>query len=249
MKKRIISIILLFLIVFNVSVYGLSFNDISENDWFYNDVMTLREQGVISGYSDDTFRPSANIKNAEALKMIMGVADITPYPAISGAHWASGYLKKAKELKIVSDSINKDTLDNSITRQDVADIVVKALKLDKKDLTLNLDTFIDTKDKNVNILSTIGVINGIKGSDGWYTSTYNYMCKLLGIEVEGIVGSVKSDNDHMWTLATFDGEKVHIDTTWGDSYADDVTPNYSYFGASSSFMKKSRTWDSAAYDI
>ena len=75
------------------------------------------------------------------------------------------------------------------------------------------------------------------------------MCKLLGIEVEGIVGSVKSDNDHMWTLATFDGEKVHIDTTWGDSYADDVTPNYSYFGASSSFMKKSRTWDSAAYDI
>ena len=166
MKKRIISIILLFLIVFNVSVYGLSFNDISENDWFYNDVMTLREQGVISGYSDDTFRPSANIKNAEALKMIMGVADITPYPAISGAHWASGYLKKAKELKIVSDSINKDTLDNSITRQDVADIVVKALKLDKKDLTLNLDTFIDTKDKNVNILSTIGVINGIKGSDG-----------------------------------------------------------------------------------
>ena len=73
------------------------------------------------------------------------------------------------------------------------------------------------------------------------------MCKLLGINVYGIIGD--ASGDHMWTVAILDGKKVHIDVTWGDGYKDGVTANYNYFGASSEFMKKTHTWDSNKFDI
>ena len=37
-----------------------------------------------------------------------------------------------------------------------------------------------------------------------------------GLKLEGIDCTALSNNSHIWTVATLDGETVHIDATWGD---------------------------------
>lgn len=53
-------------------------------------------------------------------------------------------------------------------------------------------------------------LNGLAVCDG-YTSSYNLLLKLEGIDCKAYL-----TEDHLWTVATLDGEEYHIDTTWGD---------------------------------
>ena len=62
-----------------------------------------------------------------------------------------------------------------------------------------------------------------------YTGAYNLLLKLEGIDCTAL-----SNSSHIWTVATLDGTKYHIDTTWGDSGA---TPDYTYFA-----MTPSQSW-------
>lgn len=47
-----------------------------------------------------------------------------------------------------------------------------------------------------------------------YTSAYNLVLKLDGIQCKGIVGKT-SQGSHMWTVAILDNNEYHIDITWG----------------------------------
>jgi len=55
-----------------------------------------------------------------------------------------------------------------------------------------------------------------------YTAAYNLLLKL-----EGISCTTASTEDHIWTVATLDGETLHIDPTWGDQTG---SIRYEYFG-------------------
>lgn len=164
MQRKVISITLLLMVLFSVTVFG--FTDVSETDWFYNDVTALKEQSVIAGYQDGTFKPQNNITNGESLKMIMSVANIEVESSIPGTHWASNYHLKALEKSIVADK-NMD-LNTLITRQAVADIVVNALELDSEGLEVKSINFKDIDNRNINILVGEGIINGIPQADGLY---------------------------------------------------------------------------------
>ena len=52
--------------------------------------------------------------------------------------------------------------------------------------------------------------NGKAVCDG-YTGAYNLLLKLEGIDCYALPNAT-----HIWTVATLDGETVHIDATWGD---------------------------------
>jgi hypothetical protein len=69
-------------ILFFVLVIGLSFSgglifassskvfsDVKPSNWFYNDVMTMADWGVINGNDDGTFRPASNVNRAELSAM------------------------------------------------------------------------------------------------------------------------------------------------------------------------------------
>lgn len=70
--------------------------------------------------------------------------------------------------------------------------------------------------------------NGTAVCDG-YTGAYNLLLKLEGIDCYAL-----SNHSHIWTVASLDGETVHIDTTWGDQGTTAVsqyfamTPQQSY---------------------
>lgn len=67
---------------------------------------------------------------------------------------------------------------------------------------------------------------GLAVCDG-YTAAYNLLLKL-----EGIPCGTYSTTEHIWTVAELDGERCHIDTTWGDQPSG---VDYRFFGMTESF--------------
>lgn len=76
-----------------------AYSDVSDTAWYAAAVSTLSKMGVISGYPDGTFRPSAPITRAEFAAMIARFDETaksadTPFTDISG-HWAENAIGKA----------------------------------------------------------------------------------------------------------------------------------------------------------
>ena len=85
LRTMLLSCLALLLVLGMTSVacaYDVSFSDVPEDSWFYTDVMTLAESGVIGGYPDGTYRPTKKVTTGEALKMILLAAGYPePEPA------------------------------------------------------------------------------------------------------------------------------------------------------------------------
>lgn len=47
-----------------------SFNDVTSDQWFYDEVMNLANAGYLEGYPDGTFKPDNNATRAEASKLV-----------------------------------------------------------------------------------------------------------------------------------------------------------------------------------
>lgn len=77
MKKIFINfgLISLLLFLFSVNVIAAEFKDVKETDWFYDDLQSAVERGVINGYEDGTFRPDNFVTNAEFYKMLYETID------------------------------------------------------------------------------------------------------------------------------------------------------------------------------
>jgi hypothetical protein len=70
MKKSIIIATLCFMITGSI-IYaqGISFPDVQQGDWYYEDVMNMVEWDVIRGNDDGTFKPANNVNRAELSAM------------------------------------------------------------------------------------------------------------------------------------------------------------------------------------
>lgn len=68
-----------------------SFTDVFEDNKYYNSIREAAGAGIISGYSDGSFRPNNNITRAEAAKMISNVCG------------RSGHLNELKRVTVFTD--------------------------------------------------------------------------------------------------------------------------------------------------
>ncbi|MFH1534016.1 MAG: S-layer homology domain-containing protein [Nitrospirota bacterium] len=110
-----------------------TFYDTPVSEWYFGSVYTMKEEGIVSGYSGDqagNFGPGNSVTIAEALKMSLEAAGHY-MNAGSGGHWAeaAGYVSKAKDLGI-GDLISLSNLDKFATREEVAVIIAMAFDFD-----------------------------------------------------------------------------------------------------------------------
>ena len=122
LRTMLLSCLALLLVLGMTSVacaYDVSFSDVPEDSWFYTDVMTLAESGVIGGYPDGTYRPTKKVTTGEALKMILLAAGY-PEPEPAASHWARGYLNFAIEQGFLTRYEDISDLDVNMTRGLVA---------------------------------------------------------------------------------------------------------------------------------
>lgn len=99
------------------------FNDVEENDWFYNNLSELKSQNIISGFPDGSFRGSSKLTIDQTIKMLTQAFGYTLEK--SDGYWAQNYINKANSLKWFKDlSISNYKVD--INRYETCKIIVNA---------------------------------------------------------------------------------------------------------------------------
>lgn len=115
------------------STSGLTtkFADVKSTDWFAGYVNVAVNKGVVKGYPDGSFKPNANVSNAEAITMIVRALN---READATGEWPVGHISVAASLSIISSGFASNAL---ATRGDVARYVSKAADVPWKELTTN----------------------------------------------------------------------------------------------------------------
>lgn len=161
-------------------VTPVTFSDVPNNantEWYYTAVTELAGAGIINGYEDGTFRPANEVTYGQALKLIMMAAGYEDLSG-TGSSWAKGFLDKALEDGLLSQTVN---LDRKITRSAIAEIAYKALKLDKPTIA---SPFYDSTEESALALYETGIITGEERSGklmffGSYSITRREMAVII----------------------------------------------------------------------
>lgn len=115
LKKLLLIPISLLIIPTTIATAG--FIDVNVGDKYYVSVNALKDDQIIKGYEDNTFKQYQDITRAEALKMILlatknisednlPVLEEDPFIDVSRTTWFAPYVQIAKEKKIINGKID-----------------------------------------------------------------------------------------------------------------------------------------------
>ena len=109
--KKLMSLVLfvfvLGLIAPNTGQAAGGFKDVSPNYTFYNEVLYLSSEEIISGFPDGTFKPNDTVTRAQAAIMIGRALDLngnqrdTTFRDVTSTVTGSGYIAAAVEKGII----------------------------------------------------------------------------------------------------------------------------------------------------
>ena len=152
MKK--ISMVFVFIIISLSSVVNAQnniFTDI-ENHWAKESIMSLMNEGIISGYPDGTFKPENNITVTEFLKMLIAAGNYTLVREGSNIY-PDFYIATAQKNGLIDKNNFKD-LNKYLTRYEMVDIISNFIRVD--DVKQNKNIFKDLdKENQDNVLKLV----------------------------------------------------------------------------------------------
>lgn len=135
--------------------YFNPFKDVKTTSWYFNDMIHLYEDGVISGTSATTYAPNDTLTWAAALKlMLVSNGDLKAADA-TGADWSKNVIAKAAELGLVAADLDGA---KAISRLEFCQV---AAKLNKLAESKTESKFTDCADGYVMALVDAKVINGM----------------------------------------------------------------------------------------
>lgn len=148
------------------------FSDLSLSHWSYNAVLSLYSKGIISGYEDGSIKPDNEISRAEFVKLITqsiseskSAESKNTFTDVSRDDWFYDFILKAFNEKLIIGSNGKFRPKDSITREDAAVILCRALE--NKNFTLtdekkfkDCENISDYAKKSVALLYAAEIISG-----------------------------------------------------------------------------------------
>jgi len=135
--------------------YFNPFKDVKTTSWYFNYMIHLYEDGVISGTSATTYTPNGTLTWAQALKLLLvSSGDLKAEDAV-GADWSKNTIAKAAELGLVAADLDGT---KAISRLEFCQI---AAKLNKLSESTTESKFTDCKDGYVMALVDAKVIDGM----------------------------------------------------------------------------------------
>lgn len=148
------------------------FSDLSLSHWSYNAVLSLYSKGIISGYEDGSIKPDNEISRAEFVKLITqsiseskSAESKNAFTDVSRDDWFYDFILKAFNEKLIFGSNGKFRPNDSITREDAAVILCRALE--NKNFTLtdekkfkDCENISDYAKKSVALLYAAEIISG-----------------------------------------------------------------------------------------
>lgn len=112
-----------------------AFADVPNTAWFKNYVLTAKQEGIVEGYDDGTFKPSQTVSRAEALKIVLETVgtDIPnevsedPYNDAQKDAWYAPYAAYAKEHNLIDARNNMLHPASGMSRAEVAELMYRVL--------------------------------------------------------------------------------------------------------------------------
>lgn len=105
----------------------VNFDDIDPEAWYVTDIQKAVEQGIMSGYSNETFAPDDILTRAQAVCVFFRDAgktdDKLPYSDVEQAPWYHDALEWATDKGIVSGYDGKFRPNDPCTRQEFANML------------------------------------------------------------------------------------------------------------------------------
>jgi hypothetical protein len=196
----------------------LSFDDVANDSWYYEGVMTMAEYGVITGYPDGTFRPQNEVSREEFAVMMVRALQLgksgsdSSFEDVDDDYWAVPYIEAAKKYltgyKTNTGISFKPKYD--AVREDMAVALVKALNYNVNNANLKvLNKFEDKELISENLKAYVAMayekrlIKGSQEEDGLY---FNPTKTLTRAEAAVLLLAVIREEK-----ITFDEEKVVIE--------------------------------------
>ena len=101
-------------------------NDVEEDYWAYLYLLSMKEQGIISGYGDNTFKPENTVTYNEAIKIILTICGYKQYAETYGGY-PEGYKKLAADNKLYNGVTASG--DMPMSRMDAATLIYNSFKI------------------------------------------------------------------------------------------------------------------------
>lgn len=155
----------------NTGIQKDRFWDLPKSHWAYEPVNSMADKGIISGYEDGSFAPSASITRAEFATMAVKAFGISggsaDFADVAPGAWYADYVGAAYAAGIISGYDGRFMPQDNISRQDAALIIYRALGLERADGAAFADgtSIADYAREAVDTLSSAGIL---KGSDGYF---------------------------------------------------------------------------------
>lgn len=177
----------------------IKFNDISEEHWAYKVVLLMSERGIISGYSDGSFKPENHVTREEfsaILAKTLGLQagdGIVKFEDVASDRWSKGYIDAVSPYLTGYMKNGNYYFEPSspAIREDMAVAVVKAKGLDNKTPNYSvLDKFTDKGliSENAKKYIAIAVEEGIMS--GNINGTFNPTGRLTRAEFTALMYNV-----------------------------------------------------------
>ncbi len=103
------------------------FSDVDATTWYARFVCYAKENQIIGGYDDGTFKPGQPVSYVEALKITLNILGHTPSTTTNP--WYDAFLTKTDEVKAgVADT----KLNDPLTRGKMAELITRIIKYDEE---------------------------------------------------------------------------------------------------------------------
>ncbi|MCH5213212.1 MAG: cellulase family glycosylhydrolase [Oscillospiraceae bacterium] len=129
MKKRLFLAILVLTAILGCTAHA--YMDVSSDKWYYKNIQTMSDSGLLKGYDDNTFRPDNPITYAEFVSVLKRCVSPGSESSLSG-HWAKGAMEYAYSNGWYDyDEINESLYDTAIPRYMAVKLTVLSMNLPK----------------------------------------------------------------------------------------------------------------------
>lgn len=149
------------------------FSDVPTSKPYANAVYELAERNIIGGYEDGTFKPDASITRGQAAAIIAKLRNFDTknvknpeFKDVSQSQWNYGAIAALANAGVINGyGDGRFGPNDSITRAQMASILVKAFDLPSYRYSSSENPFTDTKmlgshQSNINILYKMGITSG-----------------------------------------------------------------------------------------
>lgn len=122
----------------NYTTNAIYFNDYNQSDWFYKFVNFAKENSIVNGYNDGSFKPGNNITISESLKILFETRDIE-VTYLANQNWYESLNNKAVEFNLYEKSPNNFlNVNDYITRSELVYLIDK-LEIENQTNKLNFN--------------------------------------------------------------------------------------------------------------